>query len=210
MIRSAILALAMSLALPLPALAQAPKVLRYAFRIAETGFDPAQISDLYSRTITANIFDAPLQYEFLARPFRYRPNTLVAMPEVSADYKTFTFRVKPGIYFAEDEAFKGPDGKQKRRELVAADYVYSWKRHYDPRWKSPNLYILANAKIVGLSELRAELMAAKKPFDYEREVEGLRVLDKYTFQVKTAEPNPRLLLEFTDGSVWGAVAREVV
>src|SRR5687768_1034334 len=85
----------------------AQKVLRYAFRVAETGFDPAQISDLYSRTITANIFDAPLQYEFLARPFRYRVNTLVALPEVSDDFKTFTFRVKPGIYFTDDPAFKG-------------------------------------------------------------------------------------------------------
>ncbi|MFY8083907.1 MAG: hypothetical protein ACOVN7_09270, partial [Rubrivivax sp.] len=28
-----------------------PKTLRYAFQIAETGFDPAQISDLYSRTV---------------------------------------------------------------------------------------------------------------------------------------------------------------
>ncbi len=185
--------------------AAGPKVLHYSFRIAETGFDPAQISDLYSRTIAANIFDAPLQYEFLARPYRYRVNTLAEMPEVSADFKTFTFRVKPGIYFADDPAFGG-----KKRELVAQDYVYSWKRHYDPRWKSPNLYILANAKIVGLSELRAELMAAKKPFDYGREVEGLRALDKYTFQLKTVEPNPRILLELTDGSVWGAVAREVV
>ena len=187
------------------AAAATPKVLHYSFRIAETGFDPAQISDLYSRTITANIFDAPLQYEFLARPFRYRANTLVALPEVSADFQTFTFRVKPGIYFADDPAFGG-----KKRELVAADYVYSWKRHYDPRWKSPNLYVLENAKILGLSELRQEGIAAKKPFDYQREVEGLKVLDKYTFQVKTGEANPRLLLEFTDGSVWGAVAREVV
>ena len=181
------------------------KVLHYAFRIAETGFDPVQISDLYSRTITANIFDAPLQYEFLARPFRYRANTLVALPDVSADFKTFTLHIKPGIYFADDPAFGG-----RKRELVAADYVYSWKRHYDPRWKSPNLYILENAKLLGLSELRQELMAAKKPFDYEREVEGLKALDKYTVQIKTGEPNPRLLLEFTDGSVWGAMAREVV
>ena len=33
-----------------------PKVLKYAFQIAETGFDPAQISDTYSRTITPHIF----------------------------------------------------------------------------------------------------------------------------------------------------------
>ncbi|HUG23003.1 MAG TPA: ABC transporter substrate-binding protein [Albitalea sp.] len=185
--------------------APAAKVLRYSFRIAETGFDPAQISDLYSRTIAANIFEAPLQFEFLARPFRYRANTLAELPKVSPDFKTFTFRVKPNIHFADDPAFNG-----KKRELVAADYVYSWKRHYDPRWKSQNLYILENAKILGLSELRQELMAAKKPFDYDREVEGLRVIDKYTFELKTAEPNPRLLLNFTDGSAFGAVAREVV
>ena len=99
------------------------KVLRYAFRVAETGFDPAQISDLYSRTLAANIFDAPLQLEFLARPVRARPNTAAAMPEVSADFKTFTFTIKPGIYFADDPAFKG-----KKRELVAQDYVYSIDR----------------------------------------------------------------------------------
>ena len=38
----------------------ASKTLRYAFPIAETGFDPAQITDLYSRTVAASIFDAPL------------------------------------------------------------------------------------------------------------------------------------------------------
>ena len=58
---SLLLALATSLALACsPAAAQqAPqKVLRYAFPVAETGFDPAQISDLYSRTVAANIFEA--------------------------------------------------------------------------------------------------------------------------------------------------------
>ena len=72
MIRPAVLALATSLALTLPVHAQAPKVLRYAFPVAETGFDPAQISDLYSRTIAANIFDAPLQFvvELLDRGIR--------------------------------------------------------------------------------------------------------------------------------------------
>jgi ABC-type transport system substrate-binding protein len=181
------------------------KVLRYAIRVAETGFDPAQISDLYSRTIAAAIFDAPLQWEFLARPVRYRPNTLVALPEVSDDFKTFTFRLKPGIYFADDPAFKG-----QKRELVAADYVYSWKRLFDPRWKSPSLYGLEEARILGLDALRKDALTTKKPFDYDREVEGLRTLDRYTFQVKLAEPSPRFLNDFTDSSVAGAVAREVV
>ena len=182
-----------------------PKVLRYAFRVAETGFDPVQISDVYSRTIAAAIFEAPLEFEFLARPVRYRAKTLAALPEISADFKAFTFHLKPGIYFADDPAFKG-----QRRELVAADYVYSWKRHFDPHWKSNNLYILENAKLIGLNELRREALDSKKPFNYEREVEGLRVIDKYTFQIKTEVPNPRLPLELTASGAFGAVAREVV
>jgi ABC-type transport system substrate-binding protein len=185
--------------------AQPQKVLRYAFLIAETTFDPPQITDLYSRTVSTGIFEAPLEYEFLAKPVRMRPNTAAEMPAVSADFKTFTFRLKPGTYFAEDAAFKG-----QRRELVAEDYVYSIKRHYDPRWKSGGLYLFENAKILGLSELRQKLMAEKKPFDYDAPVEGLRALDRYSFQIRLAEPEPRFLQLFTDGSLTGAVAREVV
>ena len=195
-------------AAPVPAAAvpgSAPKVLRYAFRIAETAFDPPQITDLYSRTVASNIYEAPLEFAWMARPAKLRPATLDAMPEVSPDFKTITLRVKPGIYFADDPAFQG-----KKRELVAADYVYSIKRHYDPRWKSGNLYILENAKILGLSELRKQLLDAKKPFDYDREVEGLRVLDRYTWQIRFAEPQPRFLYYLADGSFTGAVAREVV
>ena len=192
-----------------PALGQAtssaPRVLRYAFRVAETSFDPAYITDIYSRTVAAALFDAPLEYEFLASPTRMRPNTAEAMPEVSDDFRSFTFRIRPGIFFADDPAFKGA-----RRELTAHDYVYSLKRHYDPRWKSGNLYLLEADKILGLSELRREALKNKTPFDYQREVEGLRALDRYTFQVKLADPKPRFLQHFTDGSFTGAVAREVV
>ena len=185
--------------------AQPLKVLRYAFRIAESGFDPAQITDLYSRTVAAGIYDAPYEYEFMAKPARMRLNTAAAMPEISPDFKTFTIRIKPGIYFADDPAFKG-----SKRELTAEDYVYSVKRHYDPRWKSGGLYVFENAKILGLSELRKKLLAEKKPFDYDTPVEGLRTLDRYTFQVRLAEPAPRFASNFSDGSFTGAVAREVV
>ena len=185
--------------------AAAPKVLRYAFRIAETGFDPAQISDLYSRIIASGIFDAPLQYEYLARPIRLQPNTAESLPEVSADFKTLTFRIKPGIYFNDDPAFEG-----KKRELTAADYVYSIKRHFDPRWKSPNLYLLENARIPGMNELRREALKNKTPFDYQRAVPGLTLIDRYSFQVRTETGDPRFINQFADPSTLGAVAHEVV
>jgi len=187
------------------AAAAAPKVLRYAMRVAETGFDPAQISDLYSSTLAANMFDALYEYEFLARPVRIRPNTATALPEASSDFKTFTIHVRPGIYFSDDPAFKG-----ERRELTAADYVYSIKRHFDPQTKSPTYTSLNNNRILGLDELRQAALRDKRPFDYDKPIEGLRALDRYTLQFRLAEPNPRFTDQLSDPSRTGAVAREVV
>lgn len=122
------------------------KVMRYAFRIAETGFDPAQINEIYSRTVTGHIFDGLYRYDYLARPFKLKPNTADGMPDVSEDFRNWTVRIKPGIYFDNDPAYKGI-----KRELVAADYVYSLKRFFDPRWKSPVFGTLNELKIVGIN-----------------------------------------------------------
>ena len=181
------------------------KVLRYALRVAETGFDPAQISDLYSSTMAANMFDALYEVAFLARPVRLRPNTALAMPEASADFKTFTIRIRPGIHFSDDPAFGG-----SKRELTAADYVYSIKRIFDPRWKSPTYQTLANNRIVGLDELRQAALREQKPFDYDASVAGLVALDRYTLRFQLAQPNPRFANELSDPARTGAVAREVV
>jgi ABC-type transport system substrate-binding protein len=219
--RDALAALAAPASLVLPAWLAAPadavaqagstpvqgsKTLRYAFPIAETGFDPATISDLYSRTITAGIFEALVAFDYLARPVRMKPLTAEALPEIADDFTRFTFRIRPGILFQDDAAFGG-----RPRELVAEDYVYALKRHYDPKTNSPNVYLLENAKILGLSELRRRAIETKTPFPYDTPVEGLKALDRYTLQFRLAEPSPRFAQNLlTDSSVFGAVAREVV
>ena len=181
-----------------------PKTLRVAFSAAETGFDPPQIGDINSGTVAASIFESPLTYDHLARPVKLRPQTAAAMPEVSADFTSFTVRIRPGIFFADDPAFRG-----KRRELVAQDYVYSVKRFYDPKLNAENVYLFENAKLLGLSEQRAAARRDKTPFDYDREVEGIRALDRYTFRVRLGAPNPRFEYLLANTSM-GAVAREVV
>jgi ABC-type oligopeptide transport system substrate-binding subunit len=153
-----------------------PKTFRWAFVAAETGFDPAQVQDLYSRTVIGHILDAPLEFDYMARPARLRVSTLVAMPDVSADLRTFTFRLRPGILFQDDAAFGG-----QPRELVAADYVYSWKRLLDPRMRSPFAWYL-QGKIVGADAVIAAANRSGK-FDYDAPTKGLRALDRYTFQV---------------------------
>src|SRR6478752_9860941 len=85
----------------------APKVLRYAFEVAETSLDPVKINDLYSRTLTPHIFEALYMYDHLARPVKIKPLTAEGMAEHSADYRVWTARVRPGIFFPSDPAFKG-------------------------------------------------------------------------------------------------------
>jgi ABC-type transport system substrate-binding protein len=180
------------------------KVLRYALEIAETGFDPVEIGDIYSRDVTRNIFDAPLRFAYLAAPGTIEPATADGMPDVSSDYKTFTIHIKKGIYFTADPAFGG-----KRRELTAADYVYSYKRIFDPHWNCPNYDTFETLGVVGMQALRAAALK-NGHFDYDSSVEGLKTLDRYTFQITLSVPSPRFLLNLADGSVMGAVAREVV
>jgi ABC-type transport system substrate-binding protein len=176
------------------------KKLRVAFEIDVTGFDPAATQDLYSGVIEARIFDSLYDYDYLARPAKLVPNVALAMPEISADGRTWTIRIKPGIYFASDPAFGG-----KRRELTAQDFVYSWKRYIDPRMRSPSIDLL-EGRLVGVDAAIAKARASGR-LDYDAEIEGLRATDRYTLQLKLIEAD-YTFLPYLNGMP--AVAREVV
>jgi len=204
--RTGVAALLVALAQPGAQAAEAAqKVLRLGLRSAETGFDPAQINDLYSRQVTAHIFEGLYTYDHLARPYKLKPLTADGLPESSPDFKTWTVRIKPGTFFADDPAFEG-----KKRELVAQDFVYSFKRFYDPALKSPLYTSLAEDGLLGLEALRVEALKNKRPFDYDREVEGVKALDRYTLRFALAEPRPRFANSLADSGSFGAVAREVI
>src|SRR2546422_7732831 len=119
------------------------KTIRTAFIVAETGFDPQATSDLYSDSIQRAIFETLYGFDYLGRPYKRVPRTAAAMPEITDGGRTWTIRIKPGIRFADDPVFKG-----KKRELTAADYVYSWKRLIDPKVRSPFAWYV-QGKIVG-------------------------------------------------------------
>jgi ABC-type transport system substrate-binding protein len=179
------------------------KVVRYAFEIAETGFDPPQISDTYSSQVISLLFDTPITYDYLARPLKLKPNLLVAMPEVSEGGTAYTLKFKPGIYFLDDPAFNGV-----KRELVAEDFAYSIKRLYDPRTKSPNLYLVDN-KIVGDDALKKKLKETGQ-LDFDLPVEGLKVLDRYTIRIKLNNPDYNFMYLLASTNVATLQAREVV
>ncbi len=178
------------------------KVLRVPFIIAETNFDPAFTSDLYSNNIIEEIFEAPLTYDWLARPAKLKPQTLEALPEITDEGKTYTLRLKKGIYFSDDPAFEG-----RKRELTAADYDFAFKRLMDPKVSSPNLWLI-EGRIAGLEETIAK---AKKDgrFDYDVKVPGIEVVDRYTLRIRLAKPDYNFLYILAMQNV-GAQAREVV
>ena len=202
---AALLALFTASAALAQASAEPRKVLKIAYRTAETSFDPSAISDLYSRTVTPHIFEALYTYDHLARPAKIKPLLAAAMPEVSADFRTWTIKVRPGIYFQRDEAFKG-----KKREVTAQDFVYAVQRIADPANKSPLWTWVETWGVVGLTEARLASIEGKTAFDYDKTIEGVRTLDRYTLQYTLKQPRPRFIESIAGSDLLGAQAREVV
>jgi oligopeptide transport system substrate-binding protein len=158
------------------------KVLRIASSDIDT-LDPQQLQDKFSNDIAAAIYEGLCEWDYLNRPPGPVPRTATALPAVSPDGKTWTIKVRPGIRFTPDPAFRG-----RPRELTAEDYVYSIKRSLDPNLRGGGDPLTSDL-IVGM---RARVAAAAKPgarFDYDAPVEGLRALDRYTLQFKFREVN---------------------
>jgi oligopeptide transport system substrate-binding protein len=178
------------------------KVIRHVFPAAESGFDPAAAHDLYSGTIEQAIFETLYTYDYLARPAKLVPLTAEAMPQVSDNGKTYTIKVKKGIYFTPDPAFKG-----KRRELTADDYAYQLKRLIDPKIHGPWAW-LVEGKIVGLDEL-AEAAKKSGKFDYNAKIAGLETPDRYTLRIRLKDTDYNLPYVLAHEPT-SAVAREVI
>ena len=189
-------------ALALGAAAAPQKVLRVPFLIAETNFDPAFASDTYSNTVIDEILEAPLTYDMLARPYKLRLQTAAEMPEVTEGGRVYTVRLKKGIFFADDPAFRGA-----KRELHARDYEFAVKRLIDPKIASPNAW-LVEGRIEGIDAAAAEAKKAGR-LDYDKPIPGIQVLDAHTIRFRLAKPDYNFLYILAMNTL-GAQAREVV
>ena len=164
------------------------KVFRYSLDSAPTSLDPVRASTLYANQIVVNLYDTLYVYKYLQRPYELRPSLAAAMPAISADGLVYTIPINAGILFADDPAF--PDGKG--RELTAHDFVYSLKRHFDPKTRPAGAWLWQD-RIEGLDEWKAA------GSDYAAEVSGLRALDDYTIQIRLLRPYPQLVYTLAMG-----------
>ena len=184
-----------------PAVAADPaKVLRIAQFEIDT-LDPQQYTDDPSFQVVQALFEPLYEWDYLSPTPKLTPLTAIGPPEVTDDGRVWTFRLKRGVLFNDDPAFKG-----KPRELTADDYVYSYKRWLDPNGRRAGNPVLTDL-IIGARPV-VEAAKTNGKFNFDTPIEGLRAIDRYTVQIRMSAPdypNLRDLLGFV-----GAAAREVV
>lgn len=146
--------------------------------------------------IVALLYPAYFQYHYLKRDPYVLETALGAEEPRRAPHGTggeaWKFRIRRGLRFADDPCFPGGRG----REILAADFLYSFRRMADPDVPCPILPFIED-KIVGLREYidqsRARIAAGKKT-DYDAPIAGLRLdpNDPYTFRILLNQPYPQL------------------
>ena len=151
------------------------------------GFDPAMASDVASSQVIGLIYEGLLQYDYLARPYKLIPSLCEEMPHVSEDGLRYTFKIRKGVHFNDDPCF--PEGKG--REMVAADFVYSFKRLADTHTSAAGYWVF-NGRIKGLDDFR-DYSGTVDEADYSREVAGLQAPDSHTLVIELTAPYPQLL-----------------
>ena len=179
------------------------RALRVGMPLIPDTLDPARADNMQAMYLMAGIYDTLFVLDPVARPAVIVPMAAATLPEISADYRTFTIRVRPGIFFTPHPSFGG-----KPRELTAADFAYAFKRIVDPKIRSPGLYFV-EGKIEGLDALAKRAQDAGTGLDYDAPVPGLLVVDRHTLRIRLNAPEPIFPFLLTS-AVFAGLAREVV
>jgi len=109
------------------------KIFRYNQTGGLTSLDPAFANKRANIWAVTQLYNGLFRF---GRSNRVKP-ALVHKWEVTEDGKTYTFRIKKGIKFHDSEVFSNGKG----RELIAADFVYSYRRILDKKTQSPGAWI---------------------------------------------------------------------
>jgi len=173
---------------PYPAADRGGNILYSAFTERPKHLDPVQSYSEDEITFTAQIYEPPLQYHYLKRPYALVPATAMQVPPpryldaqgrpLPADaeatriaFTDYVIEIRPGIRYQPHPAFAEQPAdianfhtladfpNRGTRELVAADYVYAIKRLAHPQLHSPILGLMSEY-VVGLAELAPQLRAS--------------------------------------------------
>ena len=165
---------------PYPASDRGGNLLYSAFTERPKHLDPVQSYTEDEARFTQQVYEPPLQYHYLKRPYELVPLTALEVPKPAeidgGRFTVYTIRIRPGIRYQPHPAFVPENHALARaridalrspyalplgtRELTADDYIYEIKRLASPRLHSPIFGLMAEY-IVGLQEFSERL----KKFD---------------------------------------------
>lgn len=174
------------------------KVFKSSLDGAPSTIDPVQASNVYANTVVLNAYDTLFRFKYLARPYEVTTNLAANMPDISKDGLVYRIKIRQGVHYIDDPAFDGGAG----REVVAEDFVYSLKRHFDTTQRPRGAW-LWQGRIVGIDDWKAA------GSDYDMPIEGLRAVDRYTVEIRLIRPYPQLLYTLAQGYA-AVVPREAV
>ncbi len=182
---------ATGLALCATAQAAAQKVVQLPIRTdGPKSLDPVVGSTTYDNMACAQMYETLLVYKY-SDPYKLEPLLLAEMPTTDDNGKTWTFRLKQGVMFHDDECFPGGKG----REMVTDDVFYSLMRIFDKRNELKNEWLLKDT-IAGLDAYAAAQNAAIDAggaFDYDGSIPGFVKIDDHNFQIVLEQPVYRFL-----------------
>lgn len=136
---------------------------------------PLQAVDLYSQRMTTQIFDQLLRLDPSGK------NVIPSVAEsytVSPDGKTYTFKIRKGVYFHDDDCFGG-DG----RELTAEDVKFT----FDVACSGLKLNEVSWLLVERIDGASAFNKATKTAFK-EGGVSGIKAVDNHTLTIKLKQP----------------------
>lgn len=173
---------------PYPKQSATSNTLYSAFSTVPQHLDPAKAFSSPEFVFIGQIYEPPLQYNYVKRPYELEPLTAVKMPTITYDkatnVTTYTIQIKPGIMYQPHKIFQN-----QPRELVAADYVLQVQRLTDPKVSSPVAGFLG-------------------PY-----LAGAEVIDKYTYAIKINGKYPQfkywLAMSFFAPIPWEAIAQNI-
>ncbi|MBC6612167.1 ABC transporter substrate-binding protein [Hymenobacter sp. BT507] len=109
------------------------RVFRYNQPEALTSLDPAFANKQANIWAVTQLYNGLLELDDSLKP----GPALARRYQISPDGKTYTFTLRPGVHFHDSEVFAGGKG----RAVTAQDFVYSFRRLFDPATASPGGWI---------------------------------------------------------------------
>jgi len=193
---------------PYPAAERGRNILYSVFAERPKHLDPAQSYASDEAVFTRQVYEPPLQYHYLKRPYELIPLTAAEVPtprlveKNGATYSIYDIRIKPGIRYQPHPGFVSGNLSLKKqdieklkspydlplgtRELTADDYIYQIKRLAHPQLHSPIFGLMAEY-IVGLKEYAERLQKAATPGQWldlrEHPLEGVSRVDAHTYRI---------------------------